>query len=339
MPVVESVEKVDDFTVRFKLADVYAPFVTTVLPGILIDSKKAVTGAFEKFSKDVKDIDVEKLADLLARVAAEKEAADAEGRDADVGQFREEGEAILNKAGIALPNEADFALEDGTTDIAAYMDTIAASLDQLNSILTSEKIDKIAAAYPLLSTARKPVGSGPFYVTEFRPGQDVTAVANPKYHRGEPTIKKLLMPIITDDVAASAALKAGDIDWKYSLTSDGLAQVANDPNVKLAQYADFGYFSLMFNLREGQLFAEQPVRQALAYCIDKPATVEVATDGRGVPIYADIPPASWAYNPDVETYEQNLDKAAELLDGAGWTDEDGDGIRAKDGRQIGRAHV
>lgn len=342
VPVLESVDKIDDFTVQFKLADVYAPFVTTILPGIYIDSKKAVTGAFEKFSKDVKDIDVEKLADLLSRIQAEKDAATAEERDADVAQFREEAEGVLNKAGIALPNEADFAMEDGTTDIAAYMDTVQASLDQLNSILTSQKIDKIAAAYPLLSTARKPVGSGPFYVTEFRPGQDLTAVANPKYHRGEPQIKKLLMPIITDDVAASAALKAGDIDWKYSLTSDGLAQVANDPNVKLAQYADFGYFALMFNQHQYgadqgnyvPLFSEQPVRQALAYCIDKPATVEVATDGRGVPIYADIPPASWAYNPAVATYDQDLEAAAALLDGAGWTDEDGDGIRAKDGRLL-----
>jgi len=334
VPVLQSVEKVDNHTVRFVLADKYAPFVTTVLPAIAIDSRKAVTEAFEKFSKDVDKIDAAKVDDLLKRIAAEREAATAEERDADLAQFRAEVEAFLTEADLALPADADFTGEDGTVDILALMDTAIASLDELNLILSSEKIDKIAAAYPLLRTAKKPVGSGPFYVTEFRPGQDITAKANPGYHHGEPQIKTLLMPIIKDDVAASAALKAGDIDWKYSLTADGRAQVEGDPNIKLAEYADFGYFALMFNLREGQLFAEKPVRQALALCVDKPATVEAATDGEGVAIYADIPPASWAYNPDVPQYATDLDAAAALLDEAGWTDEDGDGVRAKGDRLL-----
>jgi len=134
------------------------------------------------------------------------------------------------------------------------------------------------------------------------------------------------MPIIKDDVAASAALAGGDIDWKYSLTADGYEQLRQNEGVKFALYPDFGYFNMQFNLREGRLFADKVVRQALAHCIDKEATVEAATDGQGVPIYADIPPASWAYNPDVKKYEYDVDLANQMLDEAGWTMGD-DGVR------------
>jgi ABC-type transport system substrate-binding protein len=95
VPVLQSVEKVDDYTVRFVLADKYAPFLTTVLPATLIDSRKAVTDAFGKFSKDVEKIDAAKVADLLTRIQAERDAAATEERDADLAQFRVEVEEFL----------------------------------------------------------------------------------------------------------------------------------------------------------------------------------------------------------------------------------------------------
>lgn len=319
VPVLVSVEAVNDFTVRFVLADKYAPFTTVILPGTYIDSRKAVRAAFADFEKATEDVTAEETQALVDALAAE---------GADPVAFRAQMEEIITRAEVPMPVEADYE------DEAAYVDALATLVGELNGILQADAIDRIAAAYPLLKTSREPVGAGPFYVTEFRPGQDITAKANKKFHGGKPQISDLLMPIIKDDVGASAALKAGDIDWKFSLTADGYAQLQGDPAIKFARYPDFGYFGLQFNLREGRLFAEKPVRQALAYCIDKPATVEAATDGQGVAIYGDIPPASWAYNPDVPTYDYDPDAAAALLDEAGWVLEAGETVRAKDGRQL-----
>ena len=64
----------------------------------------------------------------------------------------------------------------------------------------------------------------------------------------------------------------------------------------------------------------------MQYCIDKAATVEQATNGQGVPVEADIPPASWAYNPDLQTVERDVPAAIGFLEEAGWTVEvDADG--------------
>ena len=319
--VLQDVQALDDFTVQFTLADKYAPFSTVSLPGLYIDSKSAVEAAFAKFQEN-----------LGAVTAADVDGLIEAGAEAE--NFVADAEALLSSADFPLPDQTLYQGEDGSLDEASYATALMTSLDELSTILNSSELDQIAAAYKLIDTARMPVGTGPFYVTEFRPGQDITAAKNPTYHWGASSFDTLYMPIIKDDVAASAALAGGDIDWKYSLTADGYEQLKDDPAVKFAEYPDFGYFDLQFNLREGRLFADKPVRQALAYCIDKDATVEAATDGQGVPIYADIPPASWAYNPDVPKYPYDVEKANQILDEAGWTMGD-DGVRVNaDGKRL-----
>ena len=51
---------------------------------------------------------------------------------------------------------------------------------------------------------------------------------------------------------------------------------------------------------------------------------------------APISPVSWAYpgNDALNAYDYDLDKAAKMLDDAGWKDTDGDGIRDKDGTPL-----
>ncbi len=323
--VLQKVEALDDFTVQFTLADKYAPFSTVSLPGLYIDSKDAVEAAFAKFQQQTADVDAAAVDALLAA-----------GPESE--NFRRDAEGLLIAAEFPLPDEALYTDESGALDEASYATALNTSLDELSTILNAQAIDQIAAAYKLIDTARMPVGTGPFYVTEFRPGQDITAQRNDQYHWGPSAFEKLYMPIIKDDVAASAALAGGDIDWKYSLTADGYAQLREAAGLKFARYPDFGYYDLQFNLRPGRLFYEKPVRQALAYCIDKDATVEAATDGQGVPIYSDIPPASWAYNPDVPKYAYDVDKANQILEDAGWTMGD-DGVRVSAEGQRLETHI
>ena len=86
-------------------------------------------------------------------------------------------------------------------------------------------IDDIAAAYLRLDIQRKPVGTGPFYVAspaDVQPGQGLTFTQNPTYFRGPSTLSKVYLPIIEDSLAAADALKAGQINWQYQLTSDAL---------------------------------------------------------------------------------------------------------------------
>lgn len=322
--VLQDVQAIDDQTVQFTLADAYAPFSTTSLPGLWIENKSSVEAAFARFQEQTADVSASDVAALLEQMDAAE----------DLVPFRADAEAFITAADLPLPDQALYTGEDGALDEAGYMTAVETSLTDLSTILNATEIDQIAAAFKLLDTARMPSSAGPFYVTEFRPGQDISAARNDNYHWGPAQFDRLFIPIIKDDVAASSALAGGDIDWKYSLTADGYAQLREAAGLKFALYPDFGYYGLQFNLRPGRLFADKAVRQAMAYCMDKDATVEAATEGLGVPIYADIPPASWAYNPDVAKYEHDVDKANQILDEAGWTmGEDGVRVNA-DGKRL-----
>ncbi|MHA2139716.1 MAG: ABC transporter substrate-binding protein [Candidatus Hodarchaeales archaeon] len=71
------------------------------------------------------------------------------------------------------------------------------------------------------------------------------------------------------------------------------------------------------------------VRRAIAYAIDRDACVAYARGGFATPIWSVIPEVFYSnwYNPDIEKYPYNINKANQILDAAGYIDVDDDGIR------------
>ena len=72
----------------------------------------------------------------------------------------------------------------------------------------------------------------------------------------------------------------------------------------------------------------------MAYCFDKVETVKAATEAQGVPVYSDIPPASWAYPASgLNEYAFDPAKGMQLIESSGWT-KGSDGIYEKDGKKL-----
>jgi ABC-type transport system substrate-binding protein len=323
-PFLESVTEIDERTVEFTLIEPYAPFATVILPGVSIDSKAVVDAAYADFAGAAEGADP--AAVTAAQAAIDAAATPAEGDpdpaacDAALAAAEEQVEA----GGVELPSRDSFNTGGENADEfdpCAYGSALSGLLGQILVALEEEGIDALAAVYPLLSFNSEPVGTGPFMCEPgcLQVGESLTLVAYEGYYGGVPATQTVVMPIITDDVAGANAVQAGQVDWKYSLTADAYAALEGDPNIKFAEYPDFGYFALQYNLREGQLFADLGARKAVQYCVDKVATVEQATNGLGVPVEADIPPASWAYNPNLETVERDVPTAIGFLEEAGWS--------------------
>jgi peptide/nickel transport system substrate-binding protein len=77
------------------------------------------------------------------------------------------------------------------------------------------------------------------------------------------------------------------------------------------------------------------VRQAVIYAIDKQAIVDTVYFGLVEPAYGPLSAAFPEYDPALEQmYSYDPERAHELLDLAGWTDDDGDGVREKDGEAL-----
>jgi ABC-type transport system substrate-binding protein len=331
-PFLESVEATDERTVVFTLIEPYAPFSTVILPGIAPDSRALVEQQYEDFAAAAQRVDP---ADAQAALEALTDATgadepDAAACEAAVGSV----EDLLETAGAALPDRNAYQTEDGQLDPCAYGGALAPLVENLIASLESEGIDAIAAAYPLLPFNQEPVGTGPWMCEPgcLRPGESLTLTAFEDYFEGPPAAREIVMPIITDEAAAVTALQAGEIDWKYNLTGPAYEAIKDDTNLKFAEYPDFGYFFLAFNLRPDRLFADENLRKAVQLCVDKPRTVEVATSGQGIPVEGDIPPASWAYV-ELPTLERDVDAAKALIEESGWTLGDDD-VYQKDGRRL-----
>ena len=91
-----------------------------------------------------------------------------------------------------------------------------------------------------------------------------------------------------------------------TLPADLYGQVKGRPGLQFASYADAAYFILAYNLRPGMLFADHALRSAIELCIDKPATVDAATEGTGEVIYSPIDPISWAFQPNLRHTERDV---------------------------------
>lgn len=204
------------------------------------------------------------------------------------------------------------------------------------------------------------IGTGPFTISEYEPGERVVLERNPNYWKTDEAGKRLpyldeLVRVIVDDLpAALDGFLEGRSD---SLSVQGedfarLETLQEELNFTIHRRGPaFGTTFVIFNLNprsdpdSGEpyvdpvklaWFSETRFRRAVAHSIDRQRIIEEIHHGLGYPQWATISPAAGDFhNPDVRRYEYDPDRAGALLDDLGWTDHDSDGIREDaDGRPI-----
>jgi ABC-type transport system substrate-binding protein len=345
---VASVEVVDPLNIRFVLKQKYAPFISSGL-GNYVLPKLAIEESFARFQAAAGQVAKADVAALVDKIAAETSAENPLCIVVDpatpppsclFATYTAEIEAMLGKAGIEPLNKAGFNTggESGTDfDPEAYAQGISGQVTDLNTTLGATSIDQIAAAQKIIDFGKNPIGSGPYKFVKYNAGENIELARFDDYKAdGIDTSKippKAFAVVIRSSAAATAALGNDTIQWQQKIESDAYLTVKDNPNVQIAEYPDNGYFYIAFNLREGRIYSDLALRQAFSTCIDHVKTVEVATGGNGVPVQANIPPFSWAYNQDVAPYAYDVAGAKAKIEGAGWT-LGADGVYAKDGTRL-----
>lgn len=327
---VESAEVLDERTIQFTLPQPYSPFTTLILPSLGIESRAVIEAAYEEFTGAAADLDPAEV-----RGAAEAIEEPAGADEPDLAGCEGElaaAEELLTQAGVELPRREDHTF-DGTFDPCSYGTVLATDLLGVATSLEAEGLDAVAAVYSLLPFNRDPVGTGPYMLEEFNVGQSVVLTAHEDYHGGVPATPTMNFAIITDLVAAASALAAGQVDYVEEMTPDAYEAVRNAPNVKIAEYPGFLHLEVQFNVREGRIFSDVNLRKAMQLCIDKEATVAAATNNTALPTESETPPASWAFNPDIQGVERDVEAAKALIEESGWTLGD-DGVYQKDGQRL-----
>ncbi|HJQ90259.1 MAG TPA: ABC transporter substrate-binding protein [Acidimicrobiia bacterium] len=182
------------------------------------------------------------------------------------------------------------------------------------------------------------VGSGPFVITEFTPGQSVVMEANPSYwgwEGEEPPYDQVIFRLFENPDAMVAALQQGEIDAAQGFPASSWDALEADANIEVVAGQQGGFDEIAINggAAEGQphpALLDVEVRRAISHAIDRPAVIEDLWFGLASPLETVSPSADPKWIPEIPEENQLVydpDRANEILDEAGYMDTDGDGIR------------
>lgn len=190
------------------------------------------------------------------------------------------------------------------------------------------------------------VGSGPFTLQEWKPGQEWTMVANPNYWQGPAVIDQVVFRLYTDGDAMAKAVDDGDIDVAHNLPDQVFVEMSKrvySPDLRDGREGivtvageQGGFTELAMNGMAGGLGDGHPalldinVRHAVAHAINRDELFESVALGIGSrsDTLGVSPNPEWS--PEIlEDQQLNYDPATanQLLDEGGYLDTDGDGVR------------
>jgi peptide/nickel transport system substrate-binding protein len=173
----------------------------------------------------------------------------------------------------------------------------------------------------------RPVGTGPFMLSEMS-AQHAILETNPHWYRRRPYLDKIEFVFYPDYPSIFVAHERGDVSGISRVWPDYLDDVREGESLNMYSAPLSGYTLVFLNLTR-PLFQEREVRQALLWALDRQGLVDEVLGGQGIVVYSPIMPNAWAYDENLPRYSYDAEKAIALLEAAGWTDADGDGVREK----------
>lgn len=171
----------------------------------------------------------------------------------------------------------------------------------------------------------RPIGTGPYMFVSAAVDDHVTLAANPSYFRGRPANGGVVLKVIPDEIMRALELRKGTVDIVVNdLSPDVVHQLEKENAVRNAEAPGTDYAYVGINLRD-PILRDRRVRHALGFAIDRQAIVKHLRRGLARPAVGILPPASWAFEPDVFQFTHDPARAIALLEAAGYRDPDGDG--------------
>lgn len=161
------------------------------------------------------------------------------------------------------------------------------------------------------------IGSGPFVMTEYVPGDRMVLEARDDYHAGRAALDKVIVKIVPDAAQRVLLLKSGEVDMIMIPPIRDLADLEADPNINVVSVPTTQNRMLEMNVTMPP-FDNKLVRKAVAYAVPYDTIIEEVWQGRARRLKSPIADGTPTSDYSFWEYETDLDKAAELLAEAGF---------------------
>jgi peptide/nickel transport system substrate-binding protein len=211
-----------------------------------------------------------------------------------------------------------------------------------------------AAASTCNDQNTKPIGTGPFIVTDFKVNDVVSLAANPNYRDpAKPAFATMTLKGGGDAAAAArAVMETGEVDyaWNTQINPDLQAQMKSGGKGvfvnafgTLVERIEMNLTDPSPALPEGErstvkhphpILSDIKVRTALSMALDRNLLVAVGYGEAARPTCNLVPAPAIYASDNTGCIAQNIDGAKALLAEAGWADSDGDGVLDKGGKKL-----
>lgn len=190
-------------------------------------------------------------------------------------------------------------VDDNTIDItAAPAQPILPLLLSLVTIVPSETP---------IEFVRQPIGTGPFTLASWQPGQSVVLEQRADYWGEKPAVEKATYVFRTDPAVAAAMVAKGEADLAPSISAVDATNPATDASYLNSETTYLRLDSAIPPINDIR------VRKALNMAIDRAAFVGSLLPEGTVPAVAMVPPTTLGWNPDVKEYPYDPEAAKALL--------------------------
>ncbi len=242
------------------------------------------------------------------------------------------GNAVNSRTGYELIDSIE--TPDDTTVVVKFKEPYAPALS-LFSINAGILPAHVLEGQPMADAEynRKPEGTGPFVVSEWKSGDSIVLDRNPNYREeGRPYLDQIVVRLIPSREVGIARLRAGEIDVLWDLIETQIPEFEKLSNVTLQSTPTTNVEYLGLNT-DNPVLADVKVRQAIAAAIDRTPIVEELLYGKTKVATSPIG-MGWAAPDGLELPKYDPQAAQTLLEEAGWRDGNGDGVREKDGKPL-----
>jgi len=189
-------------------------------------------------------------------------------------------------------------------------------------------------------SGRMPPASGPWVVSSWLPGERILFKANPQAPESlKPNLNQVVVRVLPEYSTRLLEIEQGKADLLPYLEVADVERLEAIPNLRIERVESASMQYIGYNMSR-ELFKDGALRQALTIGLDREDLINelLAVGDRrfGRPSVGSVSPAfkDWVAS-DIEPHPYDKQKAASMLEEAGWADEDADGVRERDSKPLG----
>jgi len=185
----------------------------------------------------------------------------------------------------------------------------------------------------------EPIGTGPYKLKKIKKDKEgfvdyLKLEAFGQYEKNRPFIEKIELYFYPDEESLIRAYNRAKIDNLSLISVQNESKLQGLRKANVYQLSLPRYFAVFFNQSKSKVLSDKTVRLALNYATNKQEIINKVLNGEGQVVNSPIPAGVWGHSDEIKVYEWAIDHANNILEIAGWKDEDEDGIREKEEEKL-----